>query len=422
MPLHGDEKTLGRGHVFLLLAGFAVLVLARLPNILLQGGRFWAEEGVVYFSHAWSHPWWQAWFTIHTGYINFIAGFGAWLGLELGGLAHAPLVTVLLALLVQMLPPFIILTHAFPWRGSRLGSLVAVALCAVPPVTGEVWLNTITSQFHFALAASLILAAPAARGALLGFDMLVIAVAVLSGPATSFLTPLFMLRAAVTRRRADLLLCAVILTGLCLQIGVYLTHLEPARDGHLSFQELLSAIALHVVTLGLAGFGAAQKFAAYSLALHRQHAFLWPGTVLVLLFYALLGWAVLGSKRHKGGLALLLGAQILFAFVSFDHALFGDFSGVMRVIGDQRYAFASMVLTGLLLTGSACASEGGGKFLRAALAGYVLAVGIWNYRAGSAPFADGPAWAPQIRQWRQNPRMVLSVWPDSWYMQLPPRR
>jgi hypothetical protein len=186
--------------------------------------------------------------------------------------------------------------------------------------------------------------------------------------------------------------------------------------------QLLSAIALHIAVLSFAGFDAAQRFSAYVLSFQSHHEFLWPGMVVVLLLYAALGWAALGCGRYRGTLALLLGAHVVFAFVSFDNALFGDFTGVMSVIGDQRYAFASMVLTGLIFIGCASASAGWRKVVCAAVACYLLAVGAWNYRAGTAPFADGPAWAPQMAEWRKNPQMVLSVWPAEWYMRLPPRK
>lgn len=421
MLIRNERKRLSGLYSFCLLAGFVTLVLVRLPIIAEQSGRFWAEEGVVYFLNAWTWPWWQAWFAIHTGYINFIAGFGTWLGLALGGASHAPLVTLLVSLLVQALAPFIILTHDFPWRRSRLACLAAVALCALPPATGEVWLNTITSQFHFALAAALILAAPATEGALLIFDIIVLAVGVLSGPATSFLMPLFVLRALITRRKSDILFAFVIFIGLCVQAGAYVTHPEPARNGHLSAMQLLSVVALHVVVLNFAGVDQAGHLSAYISRLYEQHAFLWPGLAIMLVFYAILAWGVARCGRFTPVLLLLLLAQAVFAFVSFDNALYGDFTGSMSVVGGQRYAFAPMVLTGLILTGCACAASGVRKLVCIAATLLLLAVGSLNFRAGTDLFANGPAWSTQIAAWRKNPRFVVSVWPDHWYMTLPPR-
>jgi hypothetical protein len=48
---------------------FILLVVVRIPAILTDG-RFWAEEGVVYFHAAWHQSWLDALFTIHTGYLR----------------------------------------------------------------------------------------------------------------------------------------------------------------------------------------------------------------------------------------------------------------------------------------------------------------------------------------------------------------
>ena len=59
-----------------------LLVVVRIPAIF-RAGRFWAEEGTVYFDLAWRQPWVDALFAIHTGYINIVASTGALLALHL---------------------------------------------------------------------------------------------------------------------------------------------------------------------------------------------------------------------------------------------------------------------------------------------------------------------------------------------------
>ncbi len=401
------------GFITLMLLGFALVVLVRMPQILAQGGRFWAEEGVVYFANSWNWPWYQAWFAIHTGYINFIAGFGTWLGLQLGGLDHAPLVTVLLALLVQALAPFIILTHDFPWRRSRLACASAVLLCAVPPGTAEVWLNTITSQFHLGLAAALILAAPPKTKPLFVLDALLLAVGVLSGPATSFLLPLFLLRGVLTRSRVMLLFSLILLAGFGLQLGIYLTHPVPARSGQASLATLLAVIALHGPVMAFTGMHGAAVIGRCFLALHQAQALLWPPVLILVLFYALLGWLVAGARFGRATLALLLAAQIVILFVSFDKALSPDFTDSMGAGWGGRYAFIPLVLTGLILTGAVCATS----WARRAVAFFalllVLVVGVTNDRTGTANFANGPAWGPQAKAWQVRHWNMFKIWPGT---------
>ncbi len=415
-PLSGTAAALRAAMV----VGFAALVLWRMPLIVLHGGRFWAEEGAVYFPNAWREPWYDAWFAIHTGYLNFIAGFGTWIGLRLGGVAHAPLVTVFLALLIQCLPVYAILTHDFPWRRSVLGSAAAVLLCAVPPVMGEVWLNTITSQFHLALFAALVLAAPAAGRALFRLDCAILGLAVLSGPATSFLMPLFVLRALRERDWKTIVPAAIVFLGFCVQATIYLFHVMPERGHRLGAAALLSIIGLHTVVLQFVGLYWAQVFADHLTVLHAQHRLLLAGPAIFLGFYGLVGLAI--WRARDAVLAWLLAAAILITFVSFYEALDGTFEGFMQVGGGQRYAFIPVVINSLLVIGLARARSGllGRLFLVAALA--LVAVGVGGDRQGVAIFADGPAWQPQIALWRQDPARILVLWPGApWAITLAPR-
>ena len=55
-----------------LLAGCALLICLRMPEIVIRG-RFWAEEGVVFFHNAWTLPWSKALLTPLGGYLPLIA-------------------------------------------------------------------------------------------------------------------------------------------------------------------------------------------------------------------------------------------------------------------------------------------------------------------------------------------------------------
>lgn len=404
----------------LLLIGFAFLVVVRMPHILLDGGRFWAEEGVVYFEAAVLHPWYQAWFIVaaDAGYVNFAAGFATWLGLHLGGIAYAPLVTVLFALLVQCLPAYIAVTHEFPWRRSFVATVVVVILIAIPPVTGEVWLNTITSQFHLALTAALIYAAAERRKIPFRLDCAILAFAVLSGPATSFFMPLFVLDAATRRDRRSIAQAAILFAGFAVQLVVFLLHPLPQRGGHLPVPQLLSVISLHTIFLQFAGIDAARHFSHYLSARHLAHAVLWVGPLIFLAFYGVVAAGI--TRMRSLVLARLLVAGLVIVLVSFYEAWAGSFDGFMHVVDSQRYAFAPMVINALLVTGL---TTGGPKAWRwgfAVLGLVLLVVGASNFRRGLAQFENGPRWQPQVSAWRKNPTNTLAVWPGGhWVMPLP---
>ncbi|MBW4034602.1 MAG: hypothetical protein HIU90_03935 [Proteobacteria bacterium] len=405
----------------LIIGCFAALVLSRMPSIVLDGGRFWAEEGVVYFSSDWYHPWYASWFTVaaDAGYINLAAGFAPWVGLHLGGLMYAPLITVLIALLVQCLPAFILITHEFPWRRSLGATLVAVLLCAIPPVTGEVWLNTITSQFHLALCAALIFAAPPRRPALFYVDCAILGFGVLSGPATSFLMPLFVLVALQKRDMRSSIQAGIILVGFAIQITVFLLHPLPQRGSHLSPAPLLSVISLHTIVLQFAGLNLARDFAKYLGANHAAHGFLWAGPLIFIAFNALVAFNV--WRRQNWVLAKLYVAGLVIVLVSFYEAWAGSFDGFMHVVGGQRYAFAPEVINALLIVGLATVSRGLSRGLFGAAAAILVFTGLFNYHRGLAQFENGPLWRPEVIAWRKNPSQALGVWPGGpWAFSLTP--
>jgi hypothetical protein len=413
--LNGDSLS-PRHAVFslALLCLFIALVLCRLPGVVLQGGRFWAEEGVVYTSNALTLPWYDAWFAIHTGYLNLAAGFATWLALRLGGLGDAPLFTGLIALFIQCLPVYVICTHDFPWRRSALGLAAAVLACALPPLTGEVWLNTITSQFHLGLFAALVFAAPAARRSLLLADCAALGLAALSGPATVFLAPLFALAALKDRTARTVAPALIVLAGFCLQFGIYLFHIMPERGDRLGPVDLLAIVSLHTIVLPFTGFRHAQGF-ALRLAVTKL-----AGPLVFIAFNAVLGAGIL--RARSGALARLLAASILITLISFYEALDGSFAGLLDISAGQRYAFIAEVADALVIIGLASAMRGSGRLVFAAAAVLLLAVGAFDCRIGAAVFNNGPAWRPQVAAWRNDPSRALVVWPGNpWAFTAPER-
>ncbi|MDD2876283.1 MAG: hypothetical protein PHT60_03540 [Acidiphilium sp.] len=416
------SRILRQSAYFFIIICFFSLILVRIPSIVLDGGRFWAEEGVVYFSNAWNYPWYISWFAVASdaGYVNLAAGLSTWLGLNLGGISDAPAITVAIALIIQSIPVYIVITHDFPWRHSLGATIVAVILCAIPPVTGEVWLNTITSQFHLALCAALIFSGPPRHRLLFFSDCAILVLAVLSGPATSFLMPLFIFVAVKNRTFESSVQATIILIGFFIQIIVFLLHPLPERGSHFGPTELLSVISLHTIVLQSFGLNLAREFARYLGASHRAHMFLWAGPSIFIFFYAIIAAGI--WRKQNMVLAKLYVACLVIVLVSFYEAWAGSFDGFMHVVGGQRYAFAPEVINALLIVGLATINRGitRGLFVLAATA--LLFTGFVNYRRGIAQFSNGPLWQPQVAAWQKNPSRTLTVWPGGpWALSLAPR-
>ncbi|MBV9538903.1 MAG: hypothetical protein JOY70_08245, partial [Acidisphaera sp.] len=240
----------------MLLALAAALIALRLPDAVLDG-RFWAEEGAVYFRNALHDGWAAALFTVHTGYLNLAASTATLLAAHVP-LPCAPYVTETVALLLQLCPAALLLTADLPWLRRPVTGLIAVALIVLAPNAAEVWLNSITSQFHLALAAALVLALPVRRGVAGAAVLLLLAFAGLSGPAAAALAPLSALRAALDRSPGRAWQAAVLLLCAAVQAAVWLAYPEPARSLGIDPQTLLLAAAVKHLALPLLGLDAAR--------------------------------------------------------------------------------------------------------------------------------------------------------------------
>lgn len=146
----------GRPERFFLLAAYAAFICLRMPDVLLKG-RFWAEEGNVFFVRAWTLSWHDALLAPWVGYLNIVATSVGLLARNFANMQSAPYVTTLIGLLFQLCPAVLILTIEEPWLQRRSVLVVSLLLIATPPASEEVWLNTLHSQFHLALCAALIL-------------------------------------------------------------------------------------------------------------------------------------------------------------------------------------------------------------------------------------------------------------------------
>jgi hypothetical protein len=223
----------------LFVLGFAVLTAIRFPNAF-RHGRFWAEEGSLFYANAWSLPWWQALAFSHSGYLNLVANFAGLLA-YLVPVAAAPHVSSGVALIVHCCPAILVAFAPDAWLQKRAVLLAALLLIATPPGTEEVWLNAINSQFILTLCAGVILGLETRNGALGVFQKSLLWLASLTGPGSWCLVPLFFLRAAIDRSWPRAVQGAILLSGALIQLAFFFD---------LSQREVgLSALLLNAVVL-----------------------------------------------------------------------------------------------------------------------------------------------------------------------------
>ena len=395
---------------------FAGLICLRMPDILLHG-RFWAEEGKVFFAEAWRLPVGRMLFRPYGGYLNLVANAGAIGARSLVSVERAPYVTIALALVFQTCPAILILSSGASWLRSRWAIVAALLILATPPASEEVWLQTLHSQFHLAVCAGLILAMPAQSGRRLNaFRLALLVLGPLCGPACIVLLPFFVLRAMIEKSQARWWQTLALLAGSALQIGLFLS-VQHGRSYHIDSSVLAGVMLVRHLFIPLVGYRAAAPLADW---IHRRYAagaIPWSTVMLSCASFAIWIWVVL--RRWREAPAWLLMAGLAVAVLSYYGAIDGG-TNLLSVAFGLRYSFAPQALMSFSLLALASARRGAVSYAAATVVCWLIAVGLAGYFAPSSPiFAHGPDWRREVAAWRADPCHRLAIWPSGWVMDLP---
>lgn len=400
-----------RERVLIVLA-FAVLTALRFPNALWHG-RFWAEEGSLFYANAWTLPWWEALLFLHTGYLNLTANLAGLLA-YLVPLKAAPYVTSGVALVIHCFPAILVVFARDAWLQSLAVLIAALILIAAAPGTEEVWLNSINSQSILIVCVGLILALEPRRGRAGTFETFLLAFAPLTSPGTSALVPLFFLRAGMERSRPRAIQGAILLCGALIQ---FVFCFDPGERSFGISPLLLNAVLL-VKQILLPLFGHHQAAVlANEVALFyagSAHAWLlWLGTAVFVAVAC-----ILATKPRLPSLWFFLAAAVV-ALVSYVSAQ-NDKLLLVSVAGSGRYAYAPQVLFALAALSWSVLHAGRTAILARVLVIWMVFVAAHDYFWPSAPdFANGPDWRLQVERWERDPDYRLKLWPRDWTMTLP---
>jgi hypothetical protein len=380
-----------------LLVPFAALVLLKIPGALT--GRLWAEDA-LYFLDAVHLPWWQALFVPHTGYIDLTASGSMLIATRLGNLEQVGLFSVIMALIVQLLPALLLVTSRCTWLQSKWTLCLALLVVLAPPLTEEVWLSPVTSQYHLMVCSALLLALPTEVGIAYGWRTALLALIAVSGPGPILIAPLYALRACIDREWRRIVQAGIIGCGAVLEFIIIQYHQEPNRHLAISVVLLLAVICYKHVLIPT--FGHLANAVMFGMS-HLTAAAIGLVGVLAMGLVALLA-------RGREVPWLFLTALVMMV-LSYIGAL-GDKSGLLSIYFGQRYYYAPQVLLGLALLGAAMTGRIGQPLATLTVCWLIL-LGCCEYWRITPAMADGPAWRAEIAQWRADPSHTIAVWPAS---------
>jgi len=409
MKPRAKARHLGLAGAAVLLA-YGVLVCLRMPQIVVKG-RFWAEEGSVFFRHAWDMPAWQAAWAPYGGYLNIVANLAALFARWALPLRLAPYATIGVGLFFQLLPPLLLLTARDRWLGPWPVRLAGVALLLFIPGSEEIWLQTLHCQFELALCCGILVSLDAR----IGPSLALLVLAPLAGPVSVALCPLFVLRAALERRLARVIQCCALCAGALVQVLFFLTPV-PGRAYALHPVINLSVVTLRHLAIPFLGMNEAEDV---NTALHATFAashIPWVATVLPILILGALGVALLRLGVAQAGV-WFFASFVLTAGFSYFGAIGGGLS-LLDVLASQRYAVAPQSLLVLSVLALAATRQSWVALFARGAAAWLLVAGIMNYWIVAPATRKGPAWRAEVAAWQADPTHVLRIWPKPWTLEL----
>jgi hypothetical protein len=167
----------------------------------------WAEEATTHLQNSFASNVWEILFFIPSqiGYICLNINI-ATLVSKILGIEYAASINTYLAFLVQLLPHCIILVSKNSFWGIRIQRLLLSSVIILIPIgTGETWLNTTCSHYHFGVLAFIILLD--LQEAISGKKIIVYTISLclgaLSSPITCFYLPSFILAKYLSNRNVS---------------------------------------------------------------------------------------------------------------------------------------------------------------------------------------------------------------------------
>lgn len=419
MNLFFDQYEYGKKKWFfiaIVLFVYAVLICTRAPQIIITG-RFWAEEGKVFFYNAMVMPPLKALFNSYGGYINLVANAATLLAYTTKSIAFAPYVTITIGLIFQLLPPFLILTAKDEWLKPPLVKLAALALLLFVPSSSEVWLQVLHCQFELALSCALILSLEINTKKLQVFYLIILFLAPLCGPGSIVLTVPFLLRFVTDRARSRFFQFLSISIGAMLQL-VFFYHTDGGRGAQHWFQPALAAVFCREP---LQVFGGINSLTT-AIILHVRTSFegstiglVWPQIMTILFFGPLFIISVLFKKSRVCFWLLLANAIFTGA------ALFGSIGGAVSQLdayAGERYIIVGQSLLVITILAMFVTSTSAIRRFTPFVVLWLLVVGTHTYWHPVINRTGAP-WREEVQKWQLDHNYSIRTWPDGWFVNLP---
>ncbi len=413
------------------------VIVWRAPGLFTEP-RLWAEEGTRYFRSAYafaeSPQWYRSLFQVQRGYFALWPNIAATAAANLVPLEEAPRVTTALALLIQLAAVAILLwSESELWSHRGIKTLGVLAMIFAP-LSGEIWLNTINSQFVLALIGFLILHANARQSQRLRWLFhALLGIAGLTGVVSILLTPLFVFKALKEKSRERAIQAGILSACSLIQAAIMMLFASDTRSTifirwtGMDWTLIVSVLWTQSIGLLLFGLENARGFFSLITALRATNPQAYQiGCLLLGVIEIACLWAISLPLDSLNRLTLL-GSYLTLILVSTAGALPADRLALVNPGVAERYFYAPNAILALTAVGSLQRfqarkfASGQRRWMLIPGAVFLAASLLWGmkqFQPTTQAGADWPSWREQVRIWRKQPDHELEIWPPGWKTQL----
>lgn len=393
---------------FLLLLLYFVLSIVRMRTYL-ESGRFWGEEGKIFYADISGSSWIQGLTYLFHGHLELTTNFLVFLS-TLVSFEHAPLVTTFGSLLIQSIPVAFVVVHRDHFAKHWFGIVLFMSVLLALRQSSEVWANSINLHFHFALLASLIVCRPVSGEKADWTGRVLLLISGLSGIPANFLTPIYLFVAYRERTRERIIQALILTTTTLLQLVLVLFN-QISSEGRfipVSPLTLWSGILSHQWISPLPWADMGRYLVALMSGLPESGFEGWLVLAIGTSLYALL---IIHAARTRSSASLWLIACSLLLAVASAYTSLGDKAQLVSLYAGGRYFYASNCLLFLAWIGTLRDYRNpalGVAFL-------ILIAVMWK----RSSLSSGEPWKAALREASQNNSENVEIWPHGWEMKRP---
>jgi hypothetical protein len=393
---------------------FSLVIVFRDPVLFLDP-RFWAEEGALYFHHALVSPGLKDFFSPALGYYSLLVKIAVYLALFVP-IENAPLITTAISGLVIWSCVILVITSANNFLDG-FGVKCAFALMLLFISSGEIWLNTITSQFWLPIGVLFIIIDKSSRSFLARlWRYTFVFLAAMTGVMSFFLLPLVIYLLFLGERASQKHLMRIfilICLGLILQIVLILNFGFGFELANVDFQggdRLDNGFSIYKIVKSLLGYYIVYPFTG--IFIFDVNPVLYYILAVYFLFSIILVFLFKSWSRESLG--------ILFTVV---FASLTTIALSVGTAGGLRYAFMVNALVLLLIYSTLNKNEknSSGKSLltiQLLVLAWFTATLEFRYKTYNFSSPDWPSWQVQLSG-QECVSKDIAIWPHepfSWYI------